>query len=145
MKKIIIILLLLPLLGFSQKSISALAGFNSFELNFKTKGSLNLGFATSITESKKIAERATKMNPKPFTVHTANTKVSPSLFFLIGATIEDFSITGKLGATYFDQNINGRKEAQNIYRSVGAQIQYRNFIFSYDSTNSAMVGYEINL
>lgn len=144
MKKLLI-LLLFPLIGFSQQSITPLVGYKSFELNFKTKGNLNFGLATSITDSKEIAKRATKMETKPFTVHTANTKMSPSLFFLIGATIDDFTVTGKLGATYFDQNINRVKEAQNIYRSVGAQIQYKKIIFSYDSTNSAMIGYEIIL
>jgi hypothetical protein len=143
MKKLLL-LLLFPIMGFSQQSITTLIGYKSFELNFKTKGNLNFGVATSITDSKEIADRATKMDPKPFTVHTANTKVSPSLFLLIGATIDDFTVTGKLGATYFNQNINNVKENQNIYRSVGAQIQYKNFVFSYDSTNSAMIGYEFN-
>jgi hypothetical protein len=144
MKKLLI-LLIFPTIGFSQQSISTLVGYKSFELNFKTKGNLNFGLTTSITDSKEIAKRANRMETKPFKTHTANTKASPSLFFLIGATIDDFTVTGKLGATYFDQNVNGVKEAQNIYRSVGAQIQYKNIVFSYDSTNSVMIGYEFNI
>ena len=143
MKKLIF--LLLASTAMQAQSIKTFAGYKSAEINYTIKGDLNFGIAASVTDSKEIAKRATRMDPKPFTIHTANTKVSPSLFLLIGATIEDFTITGKLGATYFDQSINGKKEAQNIYRSVGAQIQYKNFAISFDSTNGAMIGYEFNL
>jgi hypothetical protein len=140
--KTLIILLLFPLLGFSQ-SVTGLLGYNCAEINYKIKGDLNYGIAASVTKSDDIARRASRNNTN-FDTHTANTTISPSLFFLIGATFDNITITGKLGATYFDQNINNVKEPQNIYRSVGAQFQYKNFIFSYDSTNSAMIGYEFN-
>jgi hypothetical protein len=142
MKKLIIILLF-PLLGYSQNTVSTLVGYKSFEVNFKMKGDLNYGVAVSITDAKEVAKRATRMDHP--NKHIAKDKLTPSLFFLIGATFEDITITGKLGATYFEQNINGKKEAQNIYRSVGVQVQYKKFIFSYDSANSAMIGYEITL
>lgn len=140
MKKLI---LLFPLLGFSQNTVSTLVGYKAFEVNFKMKGDLNYGVAVSITDAKEVAKRATRMDHP--NKHTANDKITPSLFFLIGATFDKITITGKLGDTYFEQNINGKKEAQNIYRSVGVQVQFKNFLFSYDSANSAMIGYEIKL
>ena len=142
MKKLLI-LLLFPLIGFSQQSISTLVGYKSFELNFKTKGNLNYGVAVSITDAKQVAKRATKMDDP--NVHVANNKLTPSLFFLIGATFDNIIITGKLGASYFEQNINNKPEPQNIYKSAGVQIQYKNFVFSFDNANSAMIGYEFNL
>lgn len=142
MKKLILILLF-PLIGFTQNTVSALVGYKAFEANFKIKGDLNYGVAVSMTDAKEVAKRATKMDHP--NKHTANDKITPSLFLLIGATFDNITITGKLGATYFEQNINGKKEAQNIYRSVGVQLQYKKFIFSYDSANSAMIGYEIKL
>lgn len=142
MKKLLT-LLLFPLIGFSQQSVSTLVGYKSFELNFKTKGDLNYGVAVSIIDAKEVAKRATRMDYP--NIHTNNNKITPSLFFLIGATFDNVTITGKLGVSYFEQNINKVKEAQNIYRSVGAQMQYKNFVFSYDSANSAMIGYEFNI
>jgi hypothetical protein len=142
MKKLILILLF-PLLGYSQNTVSTLVGYKSFEVNFKIKGDLNYGVAVSMTDAKEVAKRATRMDHP--NKHIANDKLASSLFFLIGATFEDITITGKLGATYFEQSINSKKEAQNIYRSVGVQVQYKKFIFSYDSANSAMIGYEIKL
>ena len=142
MKKLLI-LLLFPLIGFSQQSISTLVGYKSFELNFKTKGDLNYGVAVSIMDSKEVAKRATKMDYP--NIHTNNNKLTPSLFFLIGATFENITITGKLGVSYFEQNINNKLESQNTYKSAGVQFQYKKLVFSFDSANFAMIGYEFNI
>lgn len=142
MKKLLI-LLLFPLIGFSQQSVSTLVGYKSFELNFKTKGDLNYGIAVSIIDSKEVAKRATKMNYP--NIHRNNNNLTPSLFFLIGATFDNITITGKLGASYFKQNINNKPESQNIYKSAGVQFQYKNLVFSFDSANFAMIGYEFNI
>lgn len=140
-----LLILLFPLMMFSQNTISTLVGYKSFEVNYKIKGNLNYGIAISITDSKQIANRANKMDPNPLNFHRAIDKISPSLFLLIGGTFNNVTITGKIGATYFNQTINNIKEPQNIYRSVGVEVQYKNFILSHDATSSIMIGYEFNL
>lgn len=125
------------------QTVTTMLGYKSIELSYSIDKSLNYGIATSITSSKKVASRASRMDyPNK---HTANNEITPSLFFLIGGTFDNITITGKLGATYFDQKINGKREAQNIYRSVGVQVSYKAIVFSFDSANSAMIGYKFKL
>lgn len=141
MKKLI--LLLLASTALQAQTVSTLVGYKALEVNFILKGDLNYGLAGSITSAKEVASRASRMDyPNK---HTANNKIAPSLFFLIGATFDNITITGKLGATYFDQNINGKQEAQNIYRAVGVEVQFKNLLFSFDSANGAMAGYQFKL
>lgn len=141
MKKLLFIALL-STVSYAQ-SISTFAGYKSAEVNFKIERDLIYGIGISVADANQVAKRATN-NDHP-NIHTANTKLMPSVFFLIGAQFDKVCIVGKLGAAYFEQKINGKNEPQNIYRSVGVQIAYKNIMLSYDSSNSLMLGYNFKL
>ena len=141
MKKILLLLLIAS--GTQGQTVSTMVGYKSTELGYTINKSLNYGIAASVTSSKEIASRANRMDHP--NKHTTNDKITPSLFFLIGANFDNITITGKLGATYFNQNINGKQEPQNIYRAVGVQMSYKLIVFSFDSANGAMIGYKFNL
>ena len=141
MKKLLLLLLIAT--GAQAQTVSTMVGYKSTELSYTINRSLNYGIAISVTSSKEVASRANRMDyPNK---HTTNDKITPSLFFLIGANFDNITITGKLGATYFNQNINGKQEPQNIYRAVGVQMSYKLIVFSFDSANGAMIGYKFNL
>lgn len=127
--------------------IALMTGEQATELSLTYTHTMVLGGAVSIVSSKFVEKRANKNDGS--TVHKFNTKITPAVYGLIGGEFEDFSIIGKLGASYIDQDINGKPDSQKIYFAVGMVFDYKisdvtGLRASYDNVAGAMVGVTIH-
>lgn len=123
-------------------SQSIMVGNKSLELGYtyKTEG-LNYGVAISTVDSKLVEKRA---NNNDINSHEFTSSYTPAVFGLIGATFEKLTITGKLGGSYVEQEINAEKDSQNIFFAAGVNLGYQinkmELKLSYDNVNSIMLG-----
>lgn len=147
MKKLIILVVLLITTQAKSQEIKPylIGGYVSAEVGVvkETEG-LNFGFSFSMTDSKFVEDRAIKYDifNKNYEVHT---KYVPAVFGLVGATFDDFTMTGKVGTAYLEQSIQGKPESQKFYLAVGIILDYKGFLFSFDNVNSLGLGYKFNL
>ncbi|MCL6461292.1 MAG: hypothetical protein I4O51_05410 [Flavobacterium micromati] len=142
-KNLLLLLSLLLTTATRSQSITALVGYKSAEIDFTLEKDLTYGLGFSIIDSDQVAKRATTNDRG--NIHQATNSLTPAIFMLVGGKIETVSMMCKLGMTYLQQNINNKPDDQNFYKTIGVQVGYRNFIFNFDSCNSVMVGYKINL
>lgn len=151
MKTIKIFLLLLPFIGMSQtrwdevpsNQVSVMIGENAVELSATYTHTLIGGFAIQVVDSK-VSERRANKNDHG-TNHDFTTKYTPAVFGLIGGEFEEFSMIGKMGCAYVDQNINKKPDDKKLFFAVGIIFDYKVFEnvgvrASYDNVAGAMIG-----
>lgn len=128
-------------------SQSIMVGNKSFEIGYtyKTEG-LNYGISVSTVDSDLVEKRA---NNNDISKHDFNSSYTPAVFGLIGATFDKVTITGKLGGSYVEQEINSQKDSQNLFFAAGVNLGYQinkmQLQLSYDNVNSVMLGIGLNL
>lgn len=135
----------------AQSQINVQAGYKalSFGYTYQNEEFLNFGFSASVVKSGLVEKRANR-NDTSKKVHYFKSDVVPALFGEIGATFDEFTITGKLGGAYLNQSINGTQEKQKIYYAIGVRFDYKlsentYLNASWDNVNSGMVGITFNL
>lgn len=152
MKNLIkILILFIPALTLAQSQIHVQAGFKAVEVGYtyQNEDFLNFGVSASAVDTEIVEKRANR-NDTSRKVHHLNSDVVPALFGTIGATFENFTITGKIGVAYLNQSINNVTDAQKIYWGVGVRFNYKfennlSLVGGYDNINSGMLGIAFNL
>lgn len=154
-KIILVIIFIVALLGTwvtnaQEAKISAMAGYKSFELGFTyldEETELVYGFSASVIDAKFSESIA---NFHDTSEHDFKGDIVPAVHGLIGARFERLSFIGKIGGAAINQDINGKKEPQNIYLSYGLMVGYEfdnglSFVGSIDAVNAIMFGLMIKL
>lgn len=128
-----------------QQKGSLMVGNKAFELSYiyETEEGLGFGLAGSIVHSELTEKRANKNDH--FNEHEFTSKVTPAVFGLISGNFEELTVTGKLGASYISQKINGIPDSKKIYFAVGIAFEvpvYEGISLkgSFDNINSVMLG-----
>ena len=127
-------------------NLIVLGGYKSIEVgySYNNEDFLNFGFSVSAADSELLERRANR-NDIYKKLHEFNNKVTPAGFFLVGATFDKISITGKSGIAYLSQQINGVQDKQKIYWAVGILLSHEltercSLVLNYDNINSAQIG-----
>lgn len=145
----LIILISLNIHG-QETKISAMAGYKSFELGFTyldEETEIIYGVSASVIDAKFSESIA---NFHDTSKHDFKGDVVPAMHFLIGSKFDRLSFIGKIGAASINQNINDKKEPQNIYLSYGLMVGYEfenrlSFVGSIDAVNAIMCGVQFKL
>jgi hypothetical protein len=133
-----------------ETKISAMAGYKSAELGFTyldEESELIYGVSASVIDAKFSESIA---NFHDASKHDFKGDVVPSVHGLIGAKFDRLSFIGKIGCAHINQNINGKKEPQNIYLSYGLMVGYEfdnglSFVGSIDAANALMCGVQFKI
>ena len=141
MKKLIFFLFAVT--AAQSQSLTGFVGYKAGEIDITLHKELIYGVGVSIIDSDIISKRASKYDGNK--IYQAQTAISPTVFLLLGGTIDQITVIGKLGLSYVDQTINGNTSAQKFYSAIGMQLGYNNFLCNFDSCNSVMIGYRIKL
>lgn len=127
-------------------NLIVLGGYKSIEVGYIYENTdfLNFGFSVSAADSKLLEKRA-NVNDIYKKVHEFNNKITPAGFFLVGATFDKISITGKSGIAIIDQKINSIQDKQKIYWAIGILLSHEltercSLVLNYDNINSAQIG-----
>lgn len=152
MKKLIkILILFIPALTLAQSQIHVQAGFKAIEVGYtyQNEDFLNFGVSVSAVDADIVEKRANTNDPYK-KVHQLNSDLVPAVFGTVGATFDNFTITGKMGAAYLNQSINNVADAQKIYWGIGIRFNYKfennlSLVGGYDNINSGMLGIAFNL
>lgn len=133
-----------------ETKISAMAGYKSAELGFiylDEESELIYGISASVIDAKFSESIA---NFHDTSKHDFKGDVVPAVHGLIGAKFDRLSFIGKIGGAHINQNINGKKEPQNIYLSYGLMVGYEfdnglSFVGSIDAVNAVMAGIQFKI
>lgn len=152
MKRLITSLLIILYLNVNaqETKISAMAGYKSAELGFNyldEESELIYGISASVIDAKFSESIA---NFHDTSKHDFKGNVVPAMHFLIGSKFDRLSFIGKIGGAVINQDINGKKEPQNIYLSYGLMVGYEfdnglSFVSSIDAVNAVMAGVQFKL
>jgi hypothetical protein len=147
MKKIIItIASLIPMLSVGQEGsqVGLMVGQQAVEVSasYTTEIELIFGGAVAVVNTG-IAEKRANNNDRK--THDFKGDFVPAVFGLIGGKFDDFSMIGKLGTAYLEQDINGIPDSQNFYFTAGIILDYKildsiSIRASYDSVSGALIG-----
>lgn len=127
-------------------NLIVLGGYKSIEVgySYNNEDFLNFGYSFAIQDSK-IAEHRANNNDIYNRVHEFNNKVVPAGFALIGASFRPITITGKIGASYLNQKIDGIQDKQKIWFAIGIMLSHDlnerfSIVGSYDNVSSVQAG-----
>jgi len=144
MKKLILVLFLLPMLSFAQNQVDALVGYKAVEVNFSVRTeTLNYGIGVSAVDAQ-LAEKRANDNDM-FYNHRFTQSYVPAVFGLLGGQFDEFQMVGKIGTAYVKQNINDKKDDKHFFFAVGVEFGYDindtiGIKASFDNVNSFMGG-----
>lgn len=123
-------------------------GYKSVELSasYTIESELVLGLAISATQSGIVEDRA---NRNDLNHHDFKNDIVPAAFFLIGGKFDNFTMIGKLGGAYLEQDINYKSDSQKFYYGVGVIFDYRfkngySIRTSYDNVSGPLAGIGFN-
>jgi hypothetical protein len=151
MKKLIVVLSLfsLTVVGQTSDQLGVMLGEKCIELSgTKTvSNGMIFGGAVSVISSS-ITER--RANNHDINKHDFKGDYVPAVFGLIGGEFGNFSMIGKLGSAYLEQEINSEMDSQKFYFVAGITFDFKvsdglALRTSFDSINGLMAGITLHL
>lgn len=151
MKKLFLLAILVALQMNAQTNhTSIMLGYKSIEVSAShtIPCELSFGLALSVTDAQIVEKRANHNETNNYT-HKFKSDIVPAAFLLVGGQFDNFTIVGKMGGAYLEQDINNRPESKKYYYAVGVIFDYRfenntSIRASYDNVSGPMVGVGFN-